>query len=174
ALTNANGGVGNVSIDGQTGDDPGPLNSITLGKSGTTRNLTLAADNILINLGATVDTTAASGTNGQVSFTPARSIFLNRGAGSIKEAAGAIRLRANQQGTPTSGPFVGIEVNHTTITSATGAILLQGKGGDTGSSNHGIVLEGGTVVSSTGMGAGAATITLVASSGAGTCDYLGL
>src|SRR5262249_43935904 len=87
---------------------------------------------------------------------------------------GGITLSANQQTPATSGNFNGIEINNATVTSATGAILLQGKGGDTGNNNYGVVLEGGTVVSSTGTGAGAATITLVGSSGGGTSASLGV
>src|SRR5207249_2109557 len=92
----------------------------------------------------------------------------------IAATSGAITLMANQQATATSGSFDGIDVSSTTITSATGNILLQGKAGDTSSNNYGILVFAGAVVSSTGTGAGAATVTLVGSSGAGTSANLGI
>jgi hypothetical protein len=130
-------------------------------------NLTTGND-LLFNL-----STSLKSNNGNLTLQANRRIMLNFGD-SIQTSGGAITLNANQQATPTSGTFVGIEVNHTTITSATGAILFQGKGGDTGGTNIGIALEGGTVVSSTGTGTGAATITLVGSSGGGTSANLGI
>jgi Domain of unknown function DUF11/Domain of unknown function (DUF4214) len=155
---------------------PAPSSTINFESSVVASNAIGSANTIIIGSPSspgTIDTTAAASPTGAVSLTATRNIQVNFGA-SITTSAGAITLSANQQATPTSGTFDGIEINHATITSATGAILLQGKGGDTGSNNHGIVLEGGTVVSSTGTGAGAATITLVGSSGGGTSANLGM
>jgi Domain of unknown function DUF11/Domain of unknown function (DUF4214) len=151
---------------------PAPSSTINFESSVVASNVIGSANTINLQSGSTIDTTVAASPTGAVSLTATQKIFLN--SASITTSAGAITLSANQQATPTSGTFVGIEINHATITSATGAILLQGKGGDTGSNNHGIVLEGGTVVSSTGTGAGAATITLVGSSGGGTSANLGV
>jgi hypothetical protein len=124
-----------------------------------------------ITANSTIDASAAA--TGGISLTATTNIAVNSGA-TIKTDGGGITMDANQGATPTSGNFNGIEANGAAITSATGAILLQGKGGDTGSNNYGIVLEGGTTVSSTGTGAGAATITLIGSSGAGTSANLGI
>src|SRR5262249_47973899 len=112
--------------------------------------------------------------NGNLMLQANRNITLNHGA-SIQTSSGGITLNANQQATPRSGNFRGIFVNEATITSATGAILLQGKGGHTGrNSNTGISLTFGAVVSSTGTGAGAATITLSGTGGPGTGSNEGI
>jgi hypothetical protein len=99
-----------------------------------------------------------------------RNFSVNSGA-LVSTSSGGITLSANEQATPTSGNFFGISVAGT-ITSATGAILLQGKGGNTSILNHGILVTG--TVSSTGTGAGAATITLVGSGGAGADTDVGI
>src|SRR5487761_909103 len=109
------------------------------------------------NLAANVDTT----------------IDVSSGA-DLSTTSGQITLDANQGATPTPGNFDGINVSGATVTSATGSILLQGKGGGSGGDNYGIALENGAVVSSTGAGAGAATITLIGTSGAGTAGNLGI
>jgi len=96
------------------------------------------------------------------------------GSGNVSTTSGTITLSANQGATPTSGDFDGIDLVGGTITSATGSILLQGKGGNSGSGNYGILALGGSVVSSTGTGASAAPITLVGSSGAGATGNFGI
>ena len=100
-----------------------------------------------------------------------QNITVNSGA-NITTTSGTITLMANQQATATSGNFDGIDVFVGTITSATGSILLEGKGGDTGNDDYGIFVGG--IVSSTGTGAGAATITLDGSSSGGTTACIGI
>src|SRR5262249_860460 len=118
-----------------------------------------------ITVNSTIDASAAA--TGAITLTASRNIVVNSGA-TIKTSGGAITLSANQQATPTSGSqFFGIVVSSATITSATGSILLQGKGGDLGSLNVGVLIQQATVVSSTGTGANAAPITILGSGGAG-------
>ncbi|HUY90682.1 MAG TPA: DUF4214 domain-containing protein [Pirellulales bacterium] len=91
------------------------------------------------------------------------SIAVNSGA-SLSTTSGNITLQANQGVTPTSGNFVGIDVDHATITSASGAIVLKGKGGDTGSDNDGVLVQGAAQVLSTGAG----SLSIAGAAGAGS------
>src|SRR5262249_60370753 len=77
-----------------------------------------------------------------------RNIVVNSGTG-WTSTAGNLSFSANQQATPTSGNFIGIDVNNATIGSSLGAITLQGRGGnDAGGSQFGVYLHGGAVVGS--------------------------
>jgi hypothetical protein len=156
----------NVSITtGTMGNEAGDINinaAITQTAGGAT-TLTLTPAEDVIDNGFAIDTTATSGT---VTLSAGRDITLNSGSG-IKTTAGAIALSANEAATPVSGNFIGINAAGAVITSVTGAIGLQGRGGDTGDNNIGIALHGGTTVSMTTATAGAAGITLNGTGGPG-------
>lgn len=95
--------------------------------------------------------------------------------GSLTTSDGDIVLSANQQMTPTSGNFIGINIPTGTITtSGTGNISFSGRGGDSGSNNHGIRVQGGAVVRSTSTPANAGTITLDGTGGTGTSSNHGV
>ena len=82
-------------------------------------------------------------------MTAGRNIVVSSGA-SLAVEDGDLTLSANQQGAPTSGTFVGIEINGSLVTtSGSGAITLLGRGGDSGNSNRGVFLTNGGTVSST-------------------------
>jgi hypothetical protein len=108
---------------------------------------------------------AVSGT-GSVTLTTARNISFSNGS-SIAAANGAISLSANQQATPTSGNFVGVDVNGAAIqASGTGGVTVQGTGGNDSSSggfqygvrvrSSGLIKGGisGLQVTGTGRGSG--------------------
>ncbi|MCB9940311.1 MAG: autotransporter-associated beta strand repeat-containing protein [Planctomycetaceae bacterium] len=96
------------------------------------------------------------------------SISLTPGS-TISSEQGAITLIANRQLSATTGTFTGVTVNSATIQSASGNILVQGRGGDTGNDNRGVFLNNG-VIRSTGIGASAATISI---DGIGRGDHFG-
>jgi hypothetical protein len=125
--------------------------------------------NITVN--STIDATAAW--TGGISLVALRNITVNSGA-TIQTSGGAIVLSSNQEASPASGTFDGIDVLGATVTSAFGSILLQGKGGNSGNDNYGVFVSQAATVSSTGTGAGAATVTLAGSSGAGGAGEIGV
>lgn len=104
--------------------------------------------------------------NGATSFTLSNAlsastsgfVVANSGA-SITTVSGGITLSANQQVTPIGGTFVGININNATVQSATGAITLQGKGGNAGSSNYGVEIQAAGKVQATGLSPALLSIT---------------
>jgi alpha-tubulin suppressor-like RCC1 family protein len=103
-----------------------------------------------VNLPNAASDIAASGT-GVVSITALRNIALAGGSSVIAED-GEINLSANQQATPTSGDFVGIDVDGATIeATGSGRVLLNGRGGDDAAGDQfGIhVRDGGQVIGGT-------------------------
>jgi hypothetical protein len=83
-------------------------------------------------------------------------IAVNSGA-TVQTSSGNLTLSANQQATPTSGNFVGINVNGATVQSGTGNVLLEGTGGNSGSSQYGVEIQAGGKVQTTG---GSGTVTV--------------
>jgi hypothetical protein len=155
--------------------------SLTIGSAGSPFDqvtfsgpVTLGADKSLtahasgtISLSTASSDLATSGT-GSVSLTTALNITLASGS-SLTTVNGGITLEANQQMTPTAGSFVGIDANNSLIqTTGTGNIELKGRGGNSGTHNHGVHLHSGTSISSTASGATAGTITIDGTGGNGT------
>jgi hypothetical protein len=140
--------------------------SVTFNDSGAN----LYANNFNVKL-----SNAAAGSitfNGQSSFgahslsaSTTRNIAANSGA-AIFTTSGDITLSANQQATPTSGNFVGIDVNGAIISTATGGISLTGAGGtDAATGSHvGVLIHNAAKVQSTGSG----TVTIHGTGGSGT------
>ncbi|HEX4797023.1 MAG TPA: hypothetical protein VH370_24745, partial [Humisphaera sp.] len=85
---------------------------------------------------------------------------------SISTNSGGITLSANQQLTPTSGAFIGININNATVQSTTGGAVLKGTGGNTGSNNFGVEIHAGGQVKATG--APTADISITGSANDGT------
>jgi hypothetical protein len=107
------------------------------------RHLTATASGT-INLGANTGDLTASGI-GSISLTTARSVVFSTQA-SITTVDGAINIEANQQTTPTSGNFVGVDINNNGFVQAIGAgpIAIRGKGGtDSAGGQHGVVVQSG-------------------------------
>ncbi len=90
--------------------------------------------------------------------TVSTSIVLNSGA-NASTSSGDIKLNANQQATPTSGNFVGININNAVLATATGAITLAGKGGNSGSGNYGVEIQAGGQLQATGVSPALVSIT---------------
>ncbi len=93
-----------------------------------------------------------SGT-GAATVKVSKNVQINAG-GSIETANGNITVEANQQGTPTSGSFIGINVNGALLeATGTGSVTLIGQGGDASTNEQtGVqVVGGGAVRTGSGM-----------------------
>ena len=137
--------------------------------------VTLAANRSLsaqafstISLNSSSADIATSG-SGSVSLTTLRDITMGLGA-SVNTVDGGITVSANAAGTHTDS-FVGISLDNAKITtSGTGNISLTGTGsGSDVSSRHGIRLQNGAQIETTGTGLmiGEGKITLTGTGGAG-------
>ena len=124
-------------------------------------SLSISADQIAVD--GSISTVA----RGYVELTASRSILVDNSS-SIQTVDGDIRLSANIAPLAFAGNFVGILVNdRSTISSTTGNILLEGRGGNEPGriANGGVHLSGGSLVESTGTGAAAGRITIVGQGG---------
>src|SRR5262249_26872059 len=84
----------------------------------------------VITVSGAVDTSAAPSNAGDVTLPAAVAVTLSPGS-ALASAGGDLTVRANQGATPASGNSIGIIVNAATIlTTGTGSVLLQGRGGD--------------------------------------------
>ncbi len=122
--------------------------SVTLNNSlslSTNKNLTISATDFVSFAASAADVTL-SGT-GAVSITSSRSISLGSGS-SIQTVNGNLTLLANQQTTPTTGNFVGVNLNNALVeVTGTGNLVLKGKGGnDTSGNQHGVWIQQGSDV----------------------------
>src|SRR5207249_1242704 len=117
---------------------------------------------------------AVSGT-GTVNLVTGRDITLVSGA-HITTVNGDITLSANQQASPTSGNFVGININGGVIeTSGTGKITLLGRGGDdpATSQHYGVWVKNNAVVDSLERPS-PGSITIVGTGGTASDDSAGV
>lgn len=105
---------------------------------------------------------------GAIYMTVNREINVNSGA-TISVVDGRMELDANQYTHATSGNFTGIVLDNATLTSSgMGVIALNGRSGDTGNNNIGILMQHGSTIHSTSTAATAGGITLLGVAGAGT------
>jgi hypothetical protein len=105
---------------------------------------------------------ATSG-SGSIGLTTAQNISMSSGS-SITTVDGALTLSANQQVVPTSGNFIGVNINAASVqVTGLGALTIYGRGGDTmsGGGQHGVVVQGtsglvqgGTLADATVTGVG--------------------
>ncbi|MFL5327467.1 MAG: beta strand repeat-containing protein [Gemmataceae bacterium] len=136
--------------------------SITLSPS---KNLDFSSVNT-INLASLNSDLTASGT-GSISLTTQKNIWLQSNS-SIVTASGAISLSANQQATATTGTFSGILLDAASISSTSGNVTLNGRGGNTSTSNYGVSMTNAATVSGGGAGT---TTTVNGTGGASTSTY---
>jgi hypothetical protein len=127
---------------------------ILLGTPGQADSAGVSGGNYVVTALGTITVSAGHGIdstgNSAVSLTAARNIVLANGS-SITTVDGGITLQANQQATPASGNFVGIDVNGAAITSTgAGEVKLHGTGGDEGTNNHGVQVSSSGVITSAG------------------------
>jgi hypothetical protein len=154
---------GSIGIDFGGADNAG-----TLGLTDAELDL-ITAGKIIIGDAATPNTITVSAAiqhAGDADFEvlTARNIVFNSSS-SWTTANGSLTFLANQGVAPTSGDFVGIDVDAATIIStASGDLLLDGRGGNTDGFKHGILVQNASKLESTGIG----TITLDGHGGNGT------
>ena len=124
--------------------------------------ITLTGYGIELN-GSHVSNTGA----GSIYLTAQREINANSGA-TISVVDGRMELDANQYPNATGGNFAGIVLNNVTLTSSgMGAIALNGRSGDTGDNNVGILMQHGSTIHSTSTAPTAGSITLLGVAGGG-------
>ena len=146
-----------ATVDINGGDGDGSVNVTGTLVFGDGESITIDSFRVILpNLASGIVTSGAGG----IALTATRSIELRPGS-SLTTVDGDITLNANAGAV--SGNFVGVEVDGSTISSSTGAISLTGTGRGTG---HGVHLEPGSTVQSTGVGA--RPITITGTGGAGT------
>lgn len=142
-----------------TGTDPVRVNQNLSSQGGV---ITVTAYGIEVN-GSTISNTGT----GSIYLNAQREINVNSGA-AISVVDGRMQLDANQQPAPTGGNFAGIILSNATLTtSGTGAIVLSGRGGDTGDGNVGILMQNGATIHSTSTAANAGGILLLGTTGGG-------
>ncbi len=123
---------------GLTSDE---LNRITAG------NLVIGRNDIATGT-VTVSSAVAPTNATALEAISARDIVVNA---NLTGGAGGLTLSANQQATSSSGNFKGILVSGSTVTTTGGgSVLLQGRGGDSGSENDGVRVNSGGVVTGSG------------------------
>jgi|GEM_PF-904714 len=104
---------------------------------------------------------------GTIVMTANREIDVNSGA-RISVVDGRMELNANQYPEATGGNFVGIVLDNATLTtSGMGGIALNGRSGDTGDGNVGILMLHGSTIRSTSTLPTAGGITLLGVAGGG-------
>jgi hypothetical protein len=148
------------------------LGSLTMGAVDI-RSLTLTNPFSVLGGSIGVNGAIVSGAN-NFSLTAARNITLNSGS-SITSTSGNISLIANSAGTAT-GNFAGVSFNNATVQSTTGAIVLSGKGGNTGDEQMGILIRSNSRIESLATGTAPSTslITLTGTGGNGNNGNYGI
>jgi hypothetical protein len=139
--------------------------------TGGLSNLDVLADSITTT-GVVNTTHVLTGAGGNVTLAAVTILVLDPGSG-ITTGDGQITLRANQEPTPASGNFPGIDINGATLlATGTGDIALVGRGGtDAATGLHfGILVHNGAQF----VAAGTAAITLEGVGGLGTLADFGV
>ncbi len=168
-LTIPDTGVTGILFDTLGGDDTITVNSV---QSSLTSGFTIIGGTGVDS--ATINGAIAVTGSGAVDITVSKNIALTSGS-SVTTVDGNLTLNANQQLTATGGNFFGIHIDAATLTtSGAGNILIEGRGGDSGSINDGIRLINGARVESTATGATAGTITLAGTGGAAVSFNVGV
>jgi hypothetical protein len=159
---------GAINIDGTGGAGTGSDRGVSL-ESSSTQISSVSADinitgsspdqyGVLVATGVDVDSTGSGGTAANINISSQRIV---RVEGDVSTVDGKISLQANQQATPTSGNFSGLDVNGGSVTaSGVGAIDLRGRGGDTDSFNYGVYVHNGALVESTSTSTSSGDITI--------------
>jgi filamentous hemagglutinin family protein len=136
--------AGNISLsgNGSAGEAEGILafgSGVSIG--GGTGNVDFAATGAL---SLTSNASIGAIGSGAVSLTSNRSISLGAGTG-VTTVNGNLTLTANQELYPTSGNFSGIDLDDADLSATgTGTLTLTGRGGDDEGGQHGILLRGGS------------------------------
>lgn len=157
-----------LTVNGGSGDDTINLNADITFAGNKNLDVDLQNDDALpgtdtINVGANANL-ILSGT-GAATLGASRNITLASGS-SITVVNGALTLNANQQASPTSGNFFGVDVSGGLVqATGTGAVTVQGKGGnDVSGIQYGIQVQGGGAI----IGGTGSLLTVKGTGGAST------
>ncbi|HAK78200.1 MAG TPA: hypothetical protein DCM71_15135, partial [Runella sp.] len=135
-IVNMNGNItfaanANLDIDLQNDDNASPGRDVV--NIGTNANVVLAG-------------------TGSATIKVSQNVFVNTGGG-LTTANGNLVVEANQQGTPTSGNFMGVrfnDLNSLLQVTGSGLLTVKGKGGDIGNAAYGIYMgRGGKIIGGT-------------------------
>ncbi len=132
------------------------VTAITQSGTAAGSDVTIAQTGALTVSGA-ISTTAAA--NGNISLTSTGGMTVS--AAVTAPGSSALSLTANAAGTA-AGNFIGININGVTVQSGTGAVQLDGTGGNTGNVNYGVEIHSGGVVETSG---GSGTVTVMGTGG---------
>ncbi len=176
-------GITSITINAEGGDDiitigafSSNLPSLTIkGGTGTNtvnfngditfdvnENLLVQTDINEVNFAASANVVLQD--DGKAEIEASRNILFNTGS-SLATAAGNITLKANQQATPTTGDFKGIDIRTATIQTTNGIIDLSGRGGDDAMGEQfGVRLLNGSQV----IGGSSNSLTITGTGGAST------
>jgi len=156
------------------GGGANPLTSAAIGVAAGDAGVVL--DNVDINTGAGNITITGQGYDDAAS-SDQYGVYIHSGS-VLDTTTGTITLNGTGGAGDDSNRGIRIEGGGTQITSVDGNIVLTGQGGSNGqagsSANHGILIDSGAEITSTGTGASAATITLTGTGGAGAEDNRGI
>ena len=163
--TGVGAGAATITLDGTGGDGTSGNHGVFLSGAGA---LVTSVDGDISITGQGNTDGSSSGNHGIVQQTGA--VVSSTGAG---VDAAAITLHGTG-GDGTSSNY-GVNLNGALLTSVDGAIGITGIGGDgSAGTNYGVYQLTGAVISSTGTGADAATITIEGTGGAGTSSNEGV
>ncbi len=160
----------NLTINGGTGNDTVNLNADISFASGKSLDVDLQNDDmspgtdaVFVGAGANLITSGA----GTITVKASENVRMGGGS-SLESVNGAITVEANQQMTPTTGNFIGVDIGSAVIQSTgTGTVTVKGKGGTLGGFQYGVRVSGGGAMIKGGNAAGTTT-TVVGAGGAGT------
>jgi hypothetical protein len=159
ATTGVGANAGNITLSG-TGSGTFSSEGVQIQDMGTVVSTAMGDGTISIT-GTTTATTANN-----------EGVEIEDGA-VVSSNTGTLTIVGTSSGT-NSNEGVQIESAGTLVTSVTGNIRITGNGNGSGTGNEGVEIEDGAVVSSTGVGAAAATITINGTGGNGTDDNDGV
>jgi len=165
------GTLPSLTINGGVGDDTVNFNgNITFASNA---NLDADLQNDDPTPGTDVASFAASANillsgTGTATVKVSKNIAFNS-ASVLQVVNGNLTLEANQQAAPTTGTFIGVDVNGAMVqATATGAgvVTVSGRGGTVGAGNRGVLVRGGGLVKG-GMTSGSMTTDVLGTGGSG-------
>ena len=160
------GTLPNFTLNGGTGDDTVNFNGdITFAANANldvdlqNDDVTPGVDNVSVASNANLLT---SGT-GTITVKVSRNVALASGS-SLETVNGGITIEANQQGTATTGSFVGVDVSNGLIrATGTGVVTVLGRGGNSAAGNQmGVLVTNGGDI----LGGTSGTLTVTGTGGA--------
>ncbi|HRI05200.1 MAG TPA: FG-GAP-like repeat-containing protein, partial [Pyrinomonadaceae bacterium] len=151
--TSTGGFNAGLTINGGTGNDTVNLNTNITFAAGNSLDVDLINDNLspgvdTINVGTSASLQLSG--SGTATLNASRNVTTGFSS-SVTTANGNVTITANPAGT-TTGAFTGVNIAGTVEATGTGKVTVAGKGGDSGSSQYGVAVQGGIVRGGSGSG----------------------